>query len=253
MLVAERQQKILDIVNKKKSVRVSQLSKIFSVTEETIRRDLEKLKQENKIARSHGGAVSINLDNSLEIPYFKREVMNVDEKREIAVEAIKHVDEGDKIILDASTTAWYMAKMLPEMNLTVMTNSIKVAMALSNKEQITVISTGGTLLPQSLSYVGPLAESSLATYYFNKAFISCEGLHTERGLSESDEQQARIKEKMLQASNANFVLTDYSKFEVQAFSKISDINMIDHIITDSKTDKTIIQKLKDKGLEVIGA
>ena len=110
MLVAERHHKIVELVNEKKSIRVSDMSKLFAVTEETIRRDLEKLEKENKLARSHGGAVSLHPNDSLEIPYSQREIMNVREKQKIAMEAIKHVFEGDKIILDASTTAWYMAK-----------------------------------------------------------------------------------------------------------------------------------------------
>lgn len=251
MLVAERQQKIVDVVNEKKSVRVSELSKKFSVTEETIRRDLEKLENEKKLARSHGGAVSLHLHDSLELSFSKREIMNVEEKRRIALEAIKHVNEGDKIILDASTTAWYMAKALPNIAITVLTNSIKVAMELSEKQKVSVISTGGTLLNKSLSYVGPLAETSLDTYYLNKAFISCKGLHIERGISDSDEQQAKVKEKMLQMVDSVFVMIDYSKFGVQAFSKISDLNIIDHIITDSKTDASVVQTLKDRGHDVI--
>lgn len=251
MLVAERQQKIVDIVNERKSVRVSELSKHFAVTEETIRRDLEKLESEKKLARSHGGAVSININDSLEIPYSKREIMNVEEKRRIALAAVKHVKEGDKIILDASTTAWYMAKTIPDKNITVLTNSIKVAMELSKKKQVTVISTGGTLLSKSLSYVGPLAEMSLNTYHLNKAFISSKGLHIERGLSESDEQQARIKKAMFKSADSVFAMIDYSKFGVKSFSKICDLDDVDYIITDSKTEDTMLQKLTDSGINVI--
>src|SRR5699024_11677999 len=95
--------------------------------------------------RSHGGAVSINSVDLLENTYEKRETRKVDKKRKIAYEAVKQVREGDKIILDASTTAWYMAKVLPDMEMTVLTNSIKVASELSPKKNITVISTGGIL------------------------------------------------------------------------------------------------------------
>jgi DeoR/GlpR family transcriptional regulator of sugar metabolism len=181
MLVAERHQKIVKLVNERKSIRVTELSEIFSVTEETIRRDLEKLEKEHKLARSHGGAIYINSSDSMEQPYFEREIMNVNEKREIALRATKLIDEGDKVILDASSTAWYMAKSLPDIPLTVLTNSIKVAMELSNKKQVEVISTGGTLQPKSLSFTGPLAEASMDTYHVSKAFISCKGLHLRRG------------------------------------------------------------------------
>lgn len=251
MLVAERQQKIEEIVNQRKSIRVSELSRMFSVTEETIRRDLEKLERDKKLARSHGGAVSLHPNESLEVPYSEREIMNVEEKQQIAFESIKYVQEGDKIILDASTTAWYMAKTMPDIPLIVMTNSIKVAMELSGKKQINVISTGGTLISKSLSHVGPLAEESFDSYHFDKAFISCKGLHLERGLSESDEQQARVKKRMLGSADTIYVMVDHSKFGALAFSKIGNLDAVNRIVTDDKTDKLTLQRLRDKGLDVI--
>src|SRR5690625_6472582 len=113
MLVAEKNQKIIELNNENKSISVSELSNIFSVTEETISRDLEKLEKENKLQRRHGGAINITTTNHMEVPYFEREVINVKEKQEIALKAVNEVEEGDKIILDASSTAWYMAKTLP--------------------------------------------------------------------------------------------------------------------------------------------
>lgn len=157
MLVAERYEKIVELVNERGSIRVSELSRLCGVTEETIRRDLDKLEKEGRLKRSHGGAVSIK-DPQPETPYSEREITNVEEKRMIAREAVKHIRPKDRIILDASTTAWYMASIIPDIPLTVLTNSIKVSLELSAKQQIEVISTGGILTAKSLSYVGPLAE-----------------------------------------------------------------------------------------------
>ncbi|MCF6411388.1 DeoR/GlpR family DNA-binding transcription regulator [Pseudalkalibacillus salsuginis] len=252
MLVAERHSKIVQIVNEKKSVRVAELSRIFSVTEETIRRDLERLEKEHKLSRSHGGAVSLtNGSDTPETPYFEREIMNVKEKKEIAEEAVKQVEEGDKIILDASSTAWYMAKRLPDIQLTVLTNSIKVALELSGKKQITVFSTGGIMLPRSLSYVGPLAESSFDNYHVNKAFLSCKGFHFTKGLSESNEQQARIKKKMMDIADSVYMMIDHTKFGVQAFTNIGKVDSVDHILTDSNVDQETITRLKQHNLNVI--
>lgn len=253
MLVAERHQKIVELINERKSIRVTELSKIFSITEETIRRDLEKLESQKKLIRSHGGAVSINTSSTSEISYLEREITNVQEKKQIALEAVKQVIEGDKIILDASTTAWYMAKELPDIDITVLTNSIKVATELSTKKEITVISTGGILRSESLSNVGPLAESSLESYHVNKAFISCKGLHLRRGMSEASEQQARMKELMVNSADTVYVMVDHSKFGVQAFTRFSEINAIDYVITDSQVDQGIVQQLIDRSLKLIQA
>lgn len=251
MLVAERHQKIIELVNERKSIRVTELSQVFSVTEETIRRDLEKLESDKKLSRSHGGAISVNPLESPEIHYAQREIMNAKEKNEIALEAVKYVNEGDKIILDASTTAWYMAKALPDIQITVLTNSIKAAMELSVKKQITVIATGGILLPKSLSFVGPLAESSLDDYHVNKAFISCKGLHIDRGMSESNEQQARMKKKMISGADSVCVMIDHTKFGIQAFSRLGGLEDIDKIITDSKVGDKVVHQLSERELNLI--
>lgn len=253
MLVAERHQKIVELVNEQKSIRVTELSQIFLKTEETIRRDLEKLENQGKLMRSHGGAVCVGDSEHLEISYVERELINVREKRIIAAEAITHVHEGDKIILDASTTAWYMASALPNIDITVLTNSIKVATELSLKDKITVISTGGLLRSESLSYIGPLAESSLESYHVNKAFISCKGFHLEYGMSESNEQQALVKEMMINRAEMVYIMVDHSKFGVQAFAKLSNIDRADYIITDNKVDDDVSKELNDQSLILIKA
>jgi DeoR/GlpR family transcriptional regulator of sugar metabolism len=249
MLVAERQRKIVDLVNERLSVRVTELSKIFSVTEETIRRDLEKLEKENLLMRSHGGAVSIEKDQG-ETSYIEREITKAAEKKAIAVEAVRSIEPGDQIVLDASTTAWYVAKELEDMPLTVLTNSIKVAIELSKKEQIKVISTGGTLLTQSLSYVGPLAERSLGMYHVNKAFISCKGVHLEKGLSDFNELQALLKKQMMDIADETILMVDSSKFGTRAFSQIAPITKIDCIITDSNIDGQTKKLLEEKNIKI---
>lgn len=249
MLVAQRWQKIVQLVNERGSMRVTELSAVCEVTEETIRRDLDKLESEGKLRRSHGGAVSIK-SSQAETSYMERETTNAEEKRRIAAEAVKHVNEQDRIILDASSTAWYMAQLLPDMPLTVLTNSIKVAMELSSKEKIQVISTGGLLSSRSLSYVGPLAERSLSTYHVDKAFLSCKGLHVNRGLSESNELQALIKQKMIGIADDVYILADYSKFGQQSLAHVADWSEIQHVITDDQTDPAVIRQLLDLSVQV---
>lgn len=248
MLAAERHQKITELVNLHSVVRVTELSELFSVTEETIRRDLEKLEKEKKLRRSHGGAVKIQQAES-EVHFSEREITNVKEKKAIALEAIKKVEEGDRIMIDASTTAWYMARSLPNIHLTVITNSIRAAIELSTKDKIEVISTGGKLLSKSLSYVGPLAERSLEQYHVNKTFLSCTGIHLESGISDSVELQALLKKRMLQHSDKNILMVDSSKFGTHAFSFIAPLCEFDEIITDTNIGEDSIQILKEKNIE----
>jgi DeoR family L-fucose operon activator len=250
MLVAERYEKIVQLVNERGSIRVSELSELCQVTEETIRRDLDRLEQAGRLRRSHGGAVDIKDHHQPEIPYFEREITHADEKKRIAQEAIKLIQPKDRILLDASTTAWYMASSIPDIPLTVLTNSIKVAMALSSKKKIEVISTGGLLASRSLSYVGPLAERSLDAYHVDKVFLSCKGVHLERGISESNELQARIKSIMIGMADQVILLADSSKFGVQAFTHVADLVDVNTIITDRRIPQETLIQLEERQISV---
>jgi DeoR family L-fucose operon activator len=249
MLVAERWQRIVQLVNERGSIRVTELSELCQVTEETIRRDLDRLEAEGKLMRSHGGAVSVK-EAQTEVPFMERETAHADFKNSIAKEAVSHIQEGDRIILDASTTAWYMAKMIPDMAITIITNSMKVALEVSGKEKIQVISTGGLLSPKSLSYVGPLSERSLDMYHAHKLFLSCKGVHVQRGISESNELQALIKRKMISIADETYLLADHSKFGMQALTQVAGWSEIQHVITDRMTSKDALESIRDKGVQV---
>ncbi|MCC2684289.1 MAG: yulB 2 [Paenibacillaceae bacterium] len=251
MLAAERYEKIVQLINERGSMRVSELSEQCQVTEETIRRDLDKLEQAGRLRRSHGGAVSVK--EQQEIPYTEREIAHVAEKKKIAEAAVPFIRPNDRILLDASSTAWYMAALIPDIPLTVLTNSIKVAFELAGKEKIELISTGGILASRSLSYVGPLTERSLDLYHVDKAFLSCKGVHPERGLSESNELQARIKQKMIGMADQVFLLADSSKFGVQALTNVGSLDEIHVMITDSDAPREFLETLEGRGMAVIRA
>ncbi|PYI51824.1 DeoR/GlpR family DNA-binding transcription regulator [Paenibacillus flagellatus] len=250
MLVAERYEKIVQLVNERGSIRVSELSELCGVTEETIRRDLDRLESAGRLRRSHGGAVSVKDGQPSETPYFEREVTRAEEKKRIAEEAVRRIEPRDRIVLDASSTAWYMAAILPDIPLTVLTNSIKVATELAGKEKIEVISTGGILAARSLSYVGPLAERSLDAYHVDKAFLSCKGVHLERGISESNELQGRVKQKMIGIADRVYLLADSSKFGVQSFAHVASLDEAGAIVTDRQLDGETIRRLEERGLTV---
>lgn len=249
MLVVERYDQILRLVNERGSIRVTELSERFGVTEETIRRDLDALEARGLLRRSHGGAVRNH--DQMEAPYFEREAMNIEEKREIAQTALQFVAPGDQIILDASTTAWYMASLMPNIRLTVLTNSIKVSMELAHKDRVSVISTGGLLSARSLSFVGPSAERALDLYHVNKAFISCKGLHMQKGITESNELQALVKRKMIAISDERYLLVDHSKFDVLDFTFVSGLDQIQHVVTDSRTAADAVARLRQASVDVV--
>lgn len=250
MLAAERYDRIVEMVNESGSMRVSELSDRCRVTEETIRRDLDRLEQAGRLKRSHGGAVSIK-DDQPEIPYRVRETTHAEEKKRIAQAALAMIHPGDRILLDASTTAGYMAANMPDIPLTVLTNSIQVATELSSKDKIEVISTGGQLAQRSLSFVGPLAERSLETYHVDKLFLSCKGVHLDGGgISESNELQARLKQKMVGISDQVILLADASKFGVRAFARVTGLNAVHAVILNEQPDGDLLKRLKDYDIQI---
>ncbi|GAB1155329.1 rhamnose catabolism operon transcriptional regulator RhaR [Paenibacillus illinoisensis] len=250
MLAAERYDRIVEMVNESGSMRVSELSDRCRVTEETIRRDLDRLEQAGRLKRSHGGAVSIK-DDQPEIPYRVRETTHAEEKKRIAQAALAMIRPGDRILLDASTTAGYMAANMPDIPLTVLTNSIQVATELSSKDKIEVISTGGQLAQRSLSFVGPLAERSLETYHVDKLFLSCKGVHLDGGgISESNELQARLKQKMVGISDQVILLADASKFGVRAFARVTGLNAVHAVILNEQLDDDLMKRLKDYDIQI---
>jgi DeoR/GlpR family transcriptional regulator of sugar metabolism len=229
---------------KEGSIRVSELAKRFGVTEETIRRDFSKLENQGKIVRSHGGAIITEQEETIR-PFAWREVANEAEKTAIVNEAVKRIQPGDSIILDASTTAWHLAKQLDDIPLTVITNSLQIPIALANRREIAVHILGGRLGKQSLSLVGPTAEEQLRRYHADKIFISCEGIDIERGISDRSENQAHLRRIMLTCAENRYLLVDHTKFRVRSLSHICKLSEFDEIITDTATPAETLHHLKE--------
>ncbi len=248
MLAIERQRAILSVLAREGSVRVSELAELYQVTEETIRRDLGKLERQGRIVRSHGGALMAEPEESLR-PFAWREVAYEREKAAIGEVAVTRIGEGERILLDASTTCWHMAKRLGDRPLTVVTISLQIPVALSGRTQIDVHVLGGRLGKQSLSFIGPTAEAQIRQYHVDKLFLSCKGADLDRGISDVTEAQAHLRRIMLECADRKYLLIDHSKFGVQSLANICDISVFDEVITDDGTDGEIIDRLRGMGVE----
>lgn len=231
MLAATRRKKITELLAEKKSVTVSELSVLFDVTEETIRRDLNTLQKEGALTRTYGGAF-IQEGTLNEIDYTIRESDHVESKRMIAKKCERYIQNGDSVYLDASTTAAFIADAISNMRITVLTDSLKIVNKLSSKENIHLISTGGELSSRSASFIGPGALQSLDQYYVDIAFISCRSVSIEHHITDSNDNLALIRQKVLERSNKTFLVADYSKFGKTSFYNICSFDKIHSIITD---------------------
>lgn len=244
MLAIERRNRIVSIIQEKNSVMVTDLSKMFGVTEETIRKDLEKLEREGLLKRTYGGAV-LNESLNTELPLKYREETNVSGKRAIANKVIEFIEDGDTIMMDSSSTALYIAKELKtrKKNITVITNSVRIVMELSMNVNIKIMSTGGNLSHRSMSFVGPLAQKVLNNYNVDKAIICCKGVDRERGITESNEMEAEIKKSMMNSAKKVYLVVDSTKFDKVSFTQMLQFDDVDAVFTDNNLSDEWMQVL----------
>ena len=182
MLAIERKNEILSILQKEQRVLVAELSTRYQVTEETIRRDLEKLEKEGFVKKTYGGAV-LNKNSTIDMPLKIREKTNRKEKQKIAQTVASLIEDGESIMLDSSSTSLMIAQELKKKKkLTVITNSVEVLIELSGCEGIKVISTGGTLRDSSLSLVGKMAQDALENTTWIKPFFPARESISQKGL-----------------------------------------------------------------------
>ncbi|MTI81088.1 MAG: DeoR/GlpR transcriptional regulator [Firmicutes bacterium] len=251
MLSFERQTKTMQILKQRGSVRISELSELFGVSEMTIRRDFEKLEKQGYLVRNHGGA-SLNPQGSIDVTFNIRNQENVSEKDTIARTAASMVKNGDTIMMDAGTTTTAMARYLEnKKDLVVLTNSLTVAQELNNKVGITVILTGGNLRGNTLSLVGSLAEEIIHRFNVNKAFIGTNGISVDQGLTNANIYESEAKKAMIKIASKSIVLADSSKFNKASFNSFSLLNQIDMIITDKYAPRGMVNQLRELGIEVI--
>jgi DeoR/GlpR family transcriptional regulator of sugar metabolism len=236
MLAIERRNQILALLQKESRVVVGDLAKMFQVTEETIRRDLEKLEKEGFAKKAYGGAI-INESFNTDLPFTVRKKANVRNKQDIAELVGNLIQDGDHIMLDASSTAVYIAKHLKnKKNLTVITNSIEILLELSDVVGWKVLSTGGVMKEGSLSLVGYQAEKMITSFHVDKTIISCKGVDIDKGMTDSNEMEAHIKKLMLDSANMKILAVDGSKFDRISFTKIDELREVNVIVSDIEPD-----------------
>lgn len=250
MLAAERQQRILEMVLKSGAITTVRAAKEMGISEETARRDFEKLEAEGLLCRQHGGAVRLN-SNNRDLSLENREITDVAEKKMIAELALSYIKEGESVFFDASSTVFYFACLMPNLRVTVLTSALKVAIELARRPAVRVILTGGIVGHGSLSCHGSLADSSLDRCHIQKAFLSCHGVDAERGLSEASVEQGDLKRKVVGLAEQIILLIDHAKTSVKSswfFARLPDIDVF---ITDRNPPGKIERALERGGVKVI--
>lgn len=253
MALNQRRVKILDLIREDGHAKVQDLSRIFGVTDVTIRQDLEILEKMGYVQREHGGAFLKDVGSFAKTGKVLNQT-HIDEKREIAHKAISFISEGDSIILDSGSTTTEIAKLLlPYRNLTVITNALNIALILGENPGINLIVTGGEFKAPTLSLTGKMAADSFKDINANKLFLATAGISHDMMLTYPSLSDLMVKSAMIKSAEHVYLVADSSKIGVTAFASLGSISLVHTFITDSKISDENIQKMKDADIELLMA
>jgi DeoR/GlpR family transcriptional regulator of sugar metabolism len=251
MLAEQRRLKILELVREEGSARVSNLSKLFNVSEPTIRQDLEKLESEGYVTRKHGGAFLKSVPQLVQTMTLEH-LENMDKKRLIGQKASEYVHHGETIILDAGSTTTEMVEELAlKQNLKILTNALNIVLRLGAVPNCTVFCSGGQFKPPTLSLTGEKAADFFSDVYASKLFLATGGISFEAGLTYPGFNDLYVKKAMIKAAKEVFLLADATKIGKVSLASLGGLELIDYFITDNSIKDEDRVRFQEMGVEVI--
>ncbi len=247
----ERQYRIVQQVHEKGKISVKDLCNSLHVSPATIRRDIDELTSKGVVKRTHGGIVLPDI-REFDPPVLQRRYLQTEEKRKIAREAAKLVNDGETIFLGNGSTVLEVAEQLQEKkNLTVITNSFPIIHLLLEKPNINIITTGGFLRQPELSLIGHFVENSLKELRADKVIMSFQGIHLQHGLTNNSVMEADTDRAICNLSSQVIVVADHTKCNKTRASFVADIKKINILIIDNNTPPDFIKELRKLDIEVI--
>ncbi|WP_152966266.1 DeoR/GlpR family DNA-binding transcription regulator [Ornatilinea apprima] len=251
LYMEERRQNILRLLDLQGKVSVTDLSTVFSVSEVTIRADLQALADSGLLIRTHGGA--LKADPALvDITLTSRRERKASEKSRIGQAAAQLVQDGDSIFLDSSSTALAIAPHLKNRrNLTVLTNCIAVAQELMDAPEITVVMTGGRLRRDTASLVGGENLDVLARYNIQKGFFGAHGIDFVEGLTDVSADEAEVKRLLVAKCRMVIAVLDASKWGRVGLSSFATFSSVRVIVTDTNAPAELVARARMEGVEVV--
>lgn len=253
MYAEERQQRILQQAREQGRVEVAALTTLLGVTSETVRRDLTALERHGLLRRVHGGAIPLER-LGFEPGIAARDAVLTAEKERIAKAALDELPAEGSILLDAGTTTARLADALPsDRELTVVTNSLPIAMKLSTRPNLTMLFLGGRVRGRTLAAVDVWATRALEDTFVDVAFIGTNGFSVERGLTTPDSTEAAVKAAMIASARRAIVLADHTKFGNDNLIRFGSLEDVELLITDSGLDKSFVPTIEATGVQVVRA
>ena len=251
MTAEQRKQRILELLKENDTVRVASLSRLFGVSEVTVRSYLEDMEKKGLLSRIHGGAVSsykpyysMNLNQRLEA--------NQKAKVAIASRIADLIRPNDTVMLNAGTTTLLVFRRFPaNYNLNIVTNSISIALEASGNPNYNVILTGGAVNTKYQFTHGTDAVAQLREYHADKLILSVDGISAAQGFTTYYNTEVSVAAAMIEQSDCCIVAADRSKFGHSALSKISDLSVADYVVTDECPSRELCEVLAEKGVTVL--
>jgi DeoR/GlpR family transcriptional regulator of sugar metabolism len=248
--IESRREKILELLMQEGKVRVVDLSKLFGISEVTIRNDLSELESAGLLERIHGGAISTH-KAYYNMSLHDRMKTNEAEKREIAAAVSMLISDGDAIMVNSGTTTLFAVQELKNIkNLTIVTNSAPIAQEAGYYGNAHVIMLGGNFNPQYQFTYGDDAINQLKKYKADKLILAADGINSEEGVTTYHHLEAEINRQMIARVNKTIVVADYTKIGRVSFAHIDSIGSIDFLITNRKASLEEVRKIEKKGIEV---
>lgn len=251
LLAEPRRMKILEWIEEEGSARVRDLSEAFSVSEATVRQDLERLETQGHIIREHGGAYLKSVPQQVRSMALQHQV-NMEAKRKIGRAAAALVRDGETIILDSgSTTTEVALNLVDRQNLNVITNALNIALQMGTLPSCSVHVTGGQFKAPTLSLSGEKSANYFIGIYAEKLFLATAAISFEAGLTYPSMTDMYVKHAMIKAASRVYLVADSSKIGRTSFSSLCSIELIHGFITDDGISGKDQKAFEDAGVEVI--
>ncbi|MBS0612757.1 MAG: DeoR/GlpR transcriptional regulator [Proteobacteria bacterium] len=249
LLIEERRRRICDLVRSEGRVTVDELAKRFAISHVTIRADLATLESAGALTRTHGGALSVQNDQPLDV----KELQHHAEKLRIAQAAAELIRDGETIILDSGTTTAEIARHIRALELksiNVITNALNIAALLIDVPSVRLIMPGGILRRESNSLSGPMAELALQTLQADRLYLGADGVDTKVGVMTPHLAEAQLNAKMIAIARQVVVVADSSKLMRRNVSLIARVEQINLLITDRGASLEAVEEMRARGVEV---
>lgn len=237
MIREERYRTILSLLEKKETVKVSELAELLNVTEMTIRRDLQILEDEGLLDRVHGGARKKG-NHYIELSNMQKETLNVEEKKHIGKICAELIEENDTIFISSGTTGQFILEYLESKHVMLVTNSISIFQKAVNLPNVETILTGGRYRKKTGTLIGYFANKLLSEIKINKCFIGTNGISGE-DITTANEEEGYGLQTILNNSIERYIIADHTKFGVLAFFTFYNVKDVHGIITDPKINPHI--------------